>query len=223
VIFCGFDSLEPMKIVGVVADVRQYGPAQSARPECDMPYLQHYYNGNTLSLLVRTSSDPSLLAEAVRRKARERSPEVSVKLTTMDALLAEHVATPRFRAILVGLFGGIGLCLAMAGVYGVMAYAVSQRSTEIGLRMALGASPRDVLWMVLRRGLRLATVGLALGVVVAFAVTRLLNSLLFEVKPSDGVTYLAVVALLGVMSTLAMYIPARRSAKIDPLVALRQV
>ena len=220
VIFCPWDSSDPMTIVGVVGDVRQYGPAHEASPECYLPYLQHASTG-TLSIVVRTSGDPGLLAEAVRQKARERSPEVSVKATTMDTLLANHFAAPRFRAILVALFGAVALSLALAGIYGVMAYTVAQRSREIGLRMALGATAGNVVWMMLRRGIQLVAVGLLVGLLGAAATTRLLTAMLFEIRPSDGITYVSVVALLGMMSTLAIYLPARRSSKVEALVALR--
>lgn len=221
VIFCAWDSLEPMTIVGVVGDVRQYGPAHEASPECYLPYQQHDFNNATLSLVVRTAGDPRLLAETLRQKAHERSPDVSVKVTTMDVLVGEHFAAPRFRAILVALFGTVALTLALAGIYGVMAYTVAQKSREIGLRMALGATAQDVLWMVLRRGIQIVAVGLVIGLVGAASMTRLLTAMLFETKPNDGITYASVVALLAVMSTLAVYLPARRSSKIEPLIALR--
>jgi putative ABC transport system permease protein len=218
-IFCPWDSSDPMTIVGVVGDVRQYGPAHEASPECYLPYLQHASTG-TLSIVVRTSGDPGLLAEAMRQKARERSPEMSVKSTTMDTLLADHFTAPRFRAILVALFGAVALSLALAGIYGVMAYTVAQRSREIGLRMALGATARSGVWMMLRRGTQLVAVGLLVGLLGAAATTRLLTTMLFEIRPSDGITYVSVLAVLGVMSTLAIYLPARRSSKVDALVAL---
>ena len=140
----------------------------------------------------------------------------------MEALLADNVAAPRFRTLLLGIFAGLAVCLAMAGVYGVMAYVVGQRANEIGLRMALGASPRDVMGLVLRHGLTLAAIGLAIGLAGSFAATRLLTKMLFEVKPTDPLTYVAVAALLGVVALLASYIPARRAMRVDPLIALRQ-
>jgi predicted permease len=221
VIFCAFDSLEPMTIVGVVGDVRQYGPAREASPECYLPYMQHDFNNATLSIVVRASGDPGFLADTLRQKAHARSPDVSVKVTAMEVLVGEHFAAPRFRAILVALFGAVALSLALAGIYGVMAYTVAQRSREIGLRMALGATAQNVVWMMLRRGFQIVAVGLLIGLVGAAAMTQLLTAMLFEVKPSDGVTYASVVALLGVMSTLAIYLPARRSSKVEPLIALR--
>jgi putative ABC transport system permease protein len=221
VIFCAFDSLEPMTIVGVVGDVRQYGPAVEASPECYLPYLQHDFNNATLSIVVRTSGDPGLLADTMRQKAHERSPDVSVKATTMEVLVGEHVAAPRFRAILVALFGAVALSLALAGIYGVMAYTVAQRSREIGLRMALGATAQNVVWMMLRRGTQIVVAGLLVGLVGAAAMAQLLTAMLFKIKPNDGITYASVVVVLGVMSMLAIYLPARRSSKIEPLIALR--
>jgi predicted permease len=221
-IIAGYDSLEPMTIVGVVGDVRQYGPAREPQPEVYMPYLQHMYNGATLRVVVRSATDAAALGASIQRKARERSPEVSVRLTTMNALLAAHVATPKFRAWLLSLFAIVALCLAMAGIYGVMAYVAGQRSKEIGLRMALGASAGTVLWLMLSRGLKLTAIGLAAGVLGALASARLVSGMLFNVKPHDVVTYACVVAGLGLLSLLATYIPARRATRIDPLLVLRQ-
>jgi putative ABC transport system permease protein len=172
--------------------------------------------------LARTANDPAALQETLRRKARERSSDVPVKFTTMDAAVANNVAAPRFRTLMLGIFAAVAVCLAMAGVYGVMAYMVSQRSNEIGLRMALGASPADVWRLVLRQGMLLTGAGLALGLAGAVAATRLLTSVLFEVKPSDPMTYAAVAALLAAVALAASYIPAHRASKVDPLVALRQ-
>ena len=222
VIFCGLDSMNGMKIVGVVGDVRQSGPSREPSPEIYMPYEQHPQPSTALNILVRTTNEPGALQETLRRKARERSPEVPVKFTSMDASLAENIAAPRFRTLLLAIFAGLAVCLAMAGVYGVMAYLVSQRSNEIGLRMALGASPGDVSRLVLREGMLLAGLGLVLGLAGAVAATRLLTSMLFEVKPGDPATYAAVAALLGIVALAASYIPARRAARVDPLVALRQ-
>jgi ABC-type antimicrobial peptide transport system permease subunit len=201
--------------------VRQYGPAHEASPECYLSYLQYGFNNATLSLVVRTASDPRLFAETLRQKAHERSSEVSVKVTMMDVLVGEHFAAPRFRAIFVALFGTVALTLALAGLYGVMAYTVAHRSREIGLRMALGATAHDVLWMMLRRGIQIVAVGLVIGLAGAASMARLMTAMLFETKPNDGITYASVVALVAVMSTLAIYLPARRSLKVDPLIALR--
>jgi len=158
---------------------------------------------------MRTNAEPGALAEVLRQKVRERSPEVPVKFTTMEATLAEDVAAPRFRTLLFVVFAGLAVCLAMAGVYGVMAYVVGQRLNEIGLRMALGASRGDVLGLVLKQAL-------------ALAASRLLTSFLFEVKPGDPLTYVGVAALLAVVAIAASYLPARRATLVDPLTALRQ-
>jgi ABC-type antimicrobial peptide transport system permease subunit len=144
-----------------------------------------------------------------------------VKFTTLEARLSEKVATPRFRTLLFGLFAGLAVCLAMAGVYGVMAHAVGQRTSEIGVRIALGASTGSVLRLVLGQGLALAGLGLILGLAAAAASARLLTSMLFEVKPNDPLTYLAVAGLLGAVALLASYVPARRASRIDPMTALR--
>ena len=220
-IFCPFDSFNGMTIIGVVGDVRQRGPEQEPMPECYMTYGQHDFNGTTLSIVTRTVGDPNVLAETLRRVAREKSPDVPMKFTTMEAILSENVAAPRFRTLLFALFAGLAVCLAMAGVYGVMAYGVGQRSSEIGLRMALGASAGSVLRLVLGQGLALAGLGLALGLGAAVTGTRLLTTVLFRVRPNDPVVYLAVAALLGLVAMIACYVPARRASQIDPLTAIR--
>jgi predicted permease len=221
VIVAGYDSVDPMTIVGVVADVRQYGPGHEPTPELYLPYQQHFYNGATLSVVARTSTEPAALGASIQRKARERSPEVAVRVGTLEALLAEHVATPRFRAWLLSLFAAVALCLAMAGVYGVMSYVTAQRSKEIGLRMALGATAGSVRWLVLRRALTLTAIGLTAGVCGAAAATRFLAGMLFEVRPFDVTTYAAVIAALAALSLMATYWPARRATRIDPLLVLR--
>jgi predicted permease len=218
----GYDSPAPMTIVGVVEDVRQYGPGRAPQPELYMPYQQHFYNGATLNVVVKTAADPAAMALVVQRKARERSPEVSVRVTTMDDLLAEQVATPKFRAWLLSLFGAVALCLAIGGIYGVMAYVAGQRAKEIGVRMALGATTRSVLWMMLGRGLKLAGIGLAAGVLGAMLSARLVREMLFQVEPHDAATYIGVVTILGALSMVAAYIPSRRAMRVDPVIVLRQ-
>ena len=221
VIVAGFDSTEPMTIVGVVGDVRQYGPDREPQPEIYMPFQQHFYNGATLYVVVRTATDPAALAPAIQRKARERSAEVPVRVTTMDALLAEHLATPKFRAWLLSLFGIVALCLAMAGVYGVMAYVAGQRSKEIGVRMALGASAERVVADADSR--HQADGGRTRARYhSAIAATRVVAGMLFEIHPHDVATYVGVVAVLGLLSLAATYVPARRAMTIDPVLVLRQ-
>lgn len=220
-IFCSFDRQDGMTIVGVVGDVRQRNPAIVPMPECYMPYGQHSYNNATLNIVTRTAGDPMALAETVRRVGAEISPEVPLSFTTMEARVSQGVEDPRFRALLFGIFAGFAVCLAMAGVYGVMAYAVQQRSREIGLRMALGASSASVLRLILGQGLILAAVGLVLGLAGAVAAARLLATVLFEVQPIDAAVYLGVVVLLGLVTLAAGYRPARRAAMVDPAQVLK--
>ena len=220
-IFCTFDRSDPMTIVGVVGDVRQRNPALEPMPECYMPYLQHGYNSNTLNVVIRTAGDPNALAQTVRRVATELSPEVPVSFTTMESTVSERVQDPRFRALLFGLFAALAVCLAMAGVYGVMAFAVQQRSSEIGLRMALGASTGSVLRFVLGQGLMLAGVGLAVGLAAATVVTRLLATMLFQVQPVDTQVYLGVAVLLGVVTIIAGGLPAWRASVVNPAEVLK--
>jgi putative ABC transport system permease protein len=221
-IFCPFDSLNGMKIVGVVGDVRQRGPEREPMPECYMPYGQHAFNGATLSLVVRTAGDPNALTQTLRRLAHESNPDAPMKFTTMEAMLSENVAAPRFRTALFAVFAGLAVCLAMAGVYGVMAFTVGQRSNEVGLRIALGATAGSVVRLVLGQGLAPACIGLGLGLTGSIAATRLLKSMLFQVQPNDPLVYIIVAVMLLTVTLVAGYVPASRAAKIDPVVALRQ-
>jgi putative ABC transport system permease protein len=158
----------------------------------------------------------------LRRLSHDRASDIPVTFTTLESDASENVAAPRFRTLLFALFAILAVSLAMAGVYGVMAYAVGQRTSEIGLRIALGATPDAVLRQVLGQGLVLAGIGLILGLGGAAAATHMLTSMLFEVKPSDPSIYVGVAALLGAVALLASYVPARRASRIDPLEALRQ-
>jgi predicted permease len=220
-IYCGLDSMNPMRIVGVVGNIRQDGPARPPSAEIFMPYQQHPEPASDLSVLVRTSLEPTALSGAIREQVRKLSVDVPVKFTTIAASLTENVAAPRFRTLLLGIFAALAVCLSMAGVYGVMSYVVGQRANEIGLRMALGASPSDVLRLVMRQSITLTAIGIVVGLAGAAGVTRLLTSMLFGVKPSDPLTYVGVVTLLIGVALLASYIPARRAMRVDPMIALR--
>jgi predicted permease len=222
-IYAGFDTLKPTTIIGVVGDTRQTSADKPPAPEIFMPYEQHTDGaGTALRVIVKTTSTPEALEEVLRRMVRERSPDVAVKFTTMEKSLHEGIAAPRFRTLLIAIFACIALCLAMAGVYGVLSYEVNQRVNEIGLRMALGADTGAVLWMILRQGLALAAAGAGLGIITSIAITRLLSSLLFEVKANDPATYCGVILALSIVTLGACYVPASRAASVDPLVALRQ-
>ena len=221
-IFCGFDSDAPMTIVGVVGDVRENGPAREPSPECYMPNRQHLYNNNSLSIVVRTTADPKALETTMRRLAHDVSPDVPMTFTTLENDVYENFAAPRFRSVLFSLFAGLAVCLAMAGVYGATAYAVGQRSSEIAVRIALGANPGSVVRLVLTQGLVQASIGLLLGLAAAFAGTRLLSAMLFQVKPYDPSVYSAVAVLLFAVALVASYIPAKRASIVDPLMALRE-
>jgi predicted permease len=220
-IFCTFDRPEGMTIIGVVGDVRQRNPAIEPAPDCYMPYRQHGYNNATLNVVIRTAGDPIALSGTVRRLAAEISPAVPVSFTTLEAMVSEGIGAPRFRTLLFGLFAALSVCLAMAGVFGVMAYAVEQRSKEIGLRMALGASAGSVLRLILGQGLVLACAGLVLGLAGAAVATRLLETVLFQVRPIDIQVYLGVIGLVAIVTLLASYFPAWRATVVNPVEVLK--
>jgi putative ABC transport system permease protein len=175
-----------------------------------------------MAVAVRTAGDPAALVAPARRAVVAADPEVPLfRVRTMDELASAVVAQPRLYSLLLGLFAAVAMLLAAVGIYGVMAQAVARRTPEIGLRLALGAQARDVLGMVVGDGLRLAGIGVALGVAGAVAGSRLMVSLLYGVRPLDAVTFVAVpLALLGV-ALAASYLPARRAARVDPMMALR--
>ena len=207
-------------IVGVVGNVRHLGLDVEPRPEI-------YYHTNTSPpfgpvVVIRTTSDPQRLISIARAKVRELDRDVPVSnVSTMEQLVAQSVAQRRFGMFLLGVFALLALLLAAIGIYGVVSYSVTQRTQEIGVRMALGASASDVLKMVLRNGMSLALVGVALGLAGAFGLTRLMSRLLFEVTPTDVTTFTLVSVALTVVALLACYLPARRAMKVDPLEALR--
>ncbi len=220
---CGLDSVGKwMTIVGVVGDVRQNSPASTPEPELYMPLQQHPYLANELQVVIRTPLDPNSLAGAVRRRVRAMNPETAMKFTTMEAMVAGSVAKPRFQTFLIAAFAGLALLLAMVGVYGVLSYVIAQRTSEFGLRVAMGASPADVVGLVLRGALRLAAAGLAIGLLLSLAANRVMASMLFELKPTDALTYAAVLIAVTPVILLAAAIPAWRAVRVDALTALRQ-
>jgi len=202
--------------------VRTQGPTSPGQPEIYMPYQQHPGPSTALNLVVRTdAAEPLSLADTIQRKIRSRNPDVPVRATTMEGTLETATATARFNTYLLGLFGGIALVLALAGIYGVMAYSVSQRIPELGVRIALGASPRSILGLVLREGAQLAGIGLAIGVALALASGRLVEGMLFGVTARDPWIFALVTLVVAVATLAACYIPGRRAVKVDPMQALR--
>jgi putative ABC transport system permease protein len=221
-IIAGYDQEGPMTIVGVIGDVRQRRPTEPPNAEVLMPYEQHFRaTGTALRVLVRTEAPPDTLENVVRARVRARSTTVPMRFSTMEQTLTEYSAAPRFRTILMSAFGLIALCLAVAGIYGVLTYLVGQRTREIGLRMALGATRWTIVGMVIREGAVPAVAGMVVGLLGAVAFTRLLGTMLFQVRPYDPLTYAGGLVLLSVVTFVACYIPASRAASIDPLTALR--
>ena len=209
-------------VVGVVGDVRHEGLDQPQKMQLYLPEAQWPYPDSEMVLAIRTNGDPSAIASATREAVWSISRNVRItEVTPMDKVIGSSLAQRRFPMRLVGAFAVAAVLLAALGLYGLMAYSVTQRTVEIGVRMALGAQPREVLRLVLRQGLYLIAIGIGLGLVGALALRSLITSLLFEVKPSDPVTLFAVALLLTVVALIACYIPARRATKVDPLVALR--
>jgi putative ABC transport system permease protein len=212
----------PVQVVGVVGDVKIGGLDEAIRPVLYYSYRQ--VAGIATNLVVRTNADPTALAASIRNEIRTLEPDVAIfNVRAMEELISTSPAAfmRRFPALLISIFAGVALLLASIGIYGVVSYSVSQQTHYIGVRMALGAQASDILKMVLKQGLTLALAGMAVGVVAALALMRLLRSLLYEVQTTDAGTFAFVLGTLFVVALLACYIPARRATKVDPLVALR--
>ena len=208
------------EVIGVVGDVRYLQAEEPARPDVYVPYLQSPRSG--MLLYIRTTGDPAALIGAVRREVRVLNRDLPLfDIQTMDARIAGATSKPRFTAILLAVFAGIALCLAAIGIYGVMSYLVTQRTREIGIRMALGARRSDVLSLVVRRGAILAAFGIGIGTAGALAASRALTTLLYEIQPGDPATYVEIGAVLAVVALAACYLPARRASMVDPSGALR--
>jgi len=228
----------PAHVVGVVEDVRNTSPDRAANPEIFVEYrqllaLQQRWGDSTqrqeqmaigfLSFAVRTRGNPAAAAPAVARIVRAVDSSVGIDaMIPMERLVASSVARPRFYAVLLGVFAAVAAMLAAIGIYGVLAYAVVERTQEIGIRMALGAQRRNVLALVLRKGAILTLAGISLGLAGAVAATRLLQTMLFGVAPLDPATFAAVSSMFGAVATLASYVPARRATRVDPMIALRR-
>jgi putative ABC transport system permease protein len=209
-------------VVGIVSDVRQAGLWGEQKLELYVPYSQEWRGFVApRDLVVRTKGDAASLAGAVRQTVWSVDKDQPVSnVRTMDQVFATAISQERFQALLLGLFAALALVLACVGLYGVISYAVAQRTHEIGVRMALGAQPMDVLSLVLRQGMGLTIVGLVVGIAIGSVATRVLSDMLYGVTPRDPLTFVGVPALLLLVAFLACYIPARRATRIDPLVAL---
>lgn len=213
-------SSDSREIIGIVGDVKHLSLERQWDPEMYLPYQQDSRPPSVL--VVRTIGDPHSLVGTVKTAVQGLDKSLPLyNIKTMDERLAESVARRRFTLLLLAVFSGIALVLATTGIYGVTTYAVTQRTHEIGIRMALGARPRDVLRLIVGQGMVLILLGVGLGVAGAYALTRVMSSLLFEVTSADPETFIAIGVLLTVVALFASYLPARRAAKIDPLIALR--
>jgi putative ABC transport system permease protein len=219
------DSFDPKSpwavIVGVVADVKHLGPDKEVKPELYFPDSQKGLYTEPV-LAVRTTVEPARMAAALRREVTQFDPDQPLyEVMTMEQRLANSLALRRISMLLFAIFAAIALIIAAIGTYGVISYSVSQRTHEIGIRMALGAERLDVLKLVLKLGLKLISAGITIGLIASLALTRLMKNLLFEVNAIDPLTFANVALMLGIVALLACLVPARRATKVDPMVALR--
>jgi len=211
---------EARAIAGVIPDIRDLHLDRKTIPAIYIPISRQ--PTAFVDLAIRTTADPAFLVNAVRAELRAIDPNQPLgKVTTMEAVIHKAVAKPRWYAVLVGSFAGLALLLAAMGIYGVAAHAVSRRTREIGIRMAMGAAPEDVMRMVLLRAMVPAAAGVVLGLPLAFAVCRVLAGFLYGVKPLDPVTSITVALMVPIVALAAAYLPARRATRIDPIAALR--
>ena len=222
-----FESKSPwITIVGIVGDVRGFGLDKEAKSEIFLPYQQEsflsYNPWAHMHLVVRTTGDPNAIAAAALASVREIDKDLpSPQARTMETVLAASIAERRSNMLLLGVFAVIALILTGVGIYGVISYSVTQRTQEIGIRMALGAQSRDVITLVMRNGMRLVLMGIVIGLAGSFALTRWMASLLFEISATDFLTFMVTASLLTAIALLACWVPARRATKVDPLIALK--
>ena len=212
--------LTSFEIVGVVRDVKSAGLHADTEPTYYVPAMQAPLQD--MMMVVRTTTEPTSIVPALRQAVWSIDPNQPISdVQTMEQVVSDNIAQPRLNMLLMGLFGGLALVLAAVGIYGLLSYAVTQRTQEMGIRMALGAQVSDVMGLVLKQGMILALIGEAIGVAGAFALTRLIRGLLFGVTPTDTGIFAAVVGVLTIIALFACYLPARRATKVDPLKALR--
>jgi len=211
-----------MTIVGIAGNVKHFGLNQPVDPAVYAPFSQNDEAWRKwMTLVIRTSVPVGGLVENVKKQVWSLDSQIPVSIQSMDDLLAVSVAQQRFNMLLLGIFAALAVALAGVGIYGMVAYRVNQRAHEIGVYIALGAQHRDVLRLVMKDGVKLALLGIVLGLAGAIALTRVMASLLFEVKPTDPATLIGVALLLAAVALLACYIPARRALSIHPMTALR--
>jgi len=204
----------------VLGDTKLYGLANPARLEVYLPFRQSATG--EMNLIVKSGMDPAVLTSAIRNAIASIDKEQPIyAVATMQQLVDNSVSTRRITLILLGLFGALALVLGAIGIYGVIAYSVAQRTHEIGIRVALGAERGDVFRMILAQGAKLAGAGVVIGAVASYGVTRWMANLLFSVSPSDPATFAAVAIVLVLVALFASYLPARRTLRVDPMIALR--
>jgi putative ABC transport system permease protein len=209
-------------IVGVAGDVKYNGLSAEPTPTFYVPFEQNLWSGDQMHLVVRSASNPQGLVEALRRELRALDPTLPLaNVRTGEELLFAAASRPRFQTLLIGLFALVALLLSGVGIYGVISYAAAQRTHEIGVRLALGARPRDVLALVVGQGMRLACLGVGLGLIGALSLTWLMKGLLFQVSSSDPLTFALIAILLSGVALFACLVPARRATRTDPMIALR--
>ena len=217
-----------MSIVGVAPDLKNQALSAVARQEIYVPYVQANFGQNqnftpyNIGLVARAALDPASLSGAIRGEVRALDKSLPVyDIKPMERIVADSISQSHFTTLLLAGFAGIALILVTVGVYGVISYSVAQRTREIGIRKALGAKTRDVMTLFVGQGLALALIGVAIGSVLAFALTRVMTKLLYEVSATDAATFIAVPLLITTISLMACYVPVRRAVKIDPMIALR--
>jgi len=217
-----FDDKDPVmrEIVGIVGDVKHRSLSTEVRPAFYVPQAQVPFD--SMIVTVKTVGNAPSILGSVQNEVRQMDKDLPVfGIKSLDEYVADSVATPRFNTTLLTLFASVALILTVVGLYGVMSYSVAQRTNEIGIRMALGAQARDVLSLIVGQGLKMVLIGLAIGLAGAFALTRVMASLLFGVGTKDPLTFAGVAGVLALVALLACYLPARRATKVDPIVALR--
>jgi predicted permease len=225
-IFTGPGTTAAFTIVGVVRDVKQGGMGKKTGTELyflneQSPRILNNAAGS-MNFVVRSALPEQTLAQEIQRAVREQDPTLPVvRLRSMEQVFADSAARPRFLATLLAIFAGLALALAAIGTYGILSYSVSERTKEIGIHMALGATRGSVLGMILGQGMRLTIVGLVAGLIASFGLTRLLQAQLFNVKPTDPLTLTAVTGFIAVIAFVACYVPAQRATRVDPMVTLR--